>query len=89
MKYGIRVGLRVGNIRWLDRTVFLLGPGHIGTIVRAEPDMIAVRMDVYMPGAEDWGNEFQLTPDDLGFDYEEGQTFTTLEDLFHYFFLGD
>jgi hypothetical protein len=90
MQYGIRCGLRVGNHRWLDRWPnFQLEPGHIGTIVRADSDMIAVRMHVHMPGAEEWNNEFQLTPDDLGFEYEGGQIFATLEDLFHYFFRGD
>src|SRR5215472_10613904 len=54
-----------------------------------DPQMIAVRMDVHMPGAEEWKNEFQLTPDDLGFLYEGGQVFDALEDLFHYFFSAD
>jgi hypothetical protein len=90
MKYGIRPGLRVGNHRCLDRwPSFSLEPGYIGTIVRADPQMIAVRMDVHMPGAEEWNNEFQLTPDDLEFTYEGGLVFDALEDLFHYFFSGD
>ena len=90
MKYGIRPGLNVENHRWLDRRPnFVLEPGHTGTIVRADSDMIAVRMHVSMPGAEEWNNEFQLTPDDLGFEYEGGHVFATLEDLFHYFFRGD
>jgi hypothetical protein len=86
----IQPGLRVGNHRWLDRRPnFELKPGHSGTIVRAEPEFIAVHMDTYMEGAEEWNNEFQLIPDDLGFEYENGQMFDNLEDLFFYFFQGD
>ena len=90
MNYDIRPGLRVRNHRCLARWPdFSLEPGHIGTIVRADPEMIAVRMDVHMPGAEQWNNEFQLTPDDLNFTFEGGRTFDTLEDLFYYFFSGE
>jgi len=89
MKYGIRTGLRAGNHRWVDRGVFLLPPGNVGTIIRADKRMIAILIDAYVPGAEDWNNEIQFTPDDLGFEYDGGQIFTNLEDLFNYYFLAD
>ena len=86
----IRPGLPVGNYRWLDRwPCFQLEPGYIGTIVRSEPDFIAVRMHTHIEGAEEWNNEFHLTPSDLEMSYEGGQTFETLEELFFYFFQGD
>jgi hypothetical protein len=88
MLYGIRTGLRAGNHRWVDRGCFQLPPGHVGTIVRADKHMIAILIDAYMPGSEDWDNEIQFTPDDLDFEYE-GKIFVHLEDVFHYYFSAD
>lgn len=38
---------------------FLAAAGLTGEVVVAEPDLISVRMDEHLPGAEAWENEIE------------------------------
>lgn len=60
-KEGARVILR----RDFDRYPHFIAPyGARGTVVEANKELIAVRMDEYLPGAEGWGNEVHVMVDD-------------------------
>jgi hypothetical protein len=46
---------------------FLIDGGATGTITEATVSLIALRMDEFVPGAEDWDNELCWTSDDGDF----------------------
>jgi hypothetical protein len=53
----IFVGLRVRLIRPVDRFPFFLAPaGVTGEVVQAAPDLIRVKLDEPLHGAEEWSN---------------------------------
>lgn len=82
------LGMRVRSKRVLDWfplfTIDVIGV--TGIVSRADADMIAVRLDEYVPGAEEWKNEYQITPDDTRCEYEGARVFTTLQEVFNFFF---
>lgn len=56
----IREGARVVLARAVERYPhFLAAAGLTGEVVVAEPDLISVRMDEQLPGAEAWENEIE------------------------------
>lgn len=49
---------RVVLVRDVERYPFFIAPkGSTGTIVHADAEMIAIRLDEFLPGAEEWDNE--------------------------------
>lgn len=60
------VGRRVELVRDVERYPdFIAERGRTGTIVRWEPDMIAVRMDEPLKGSEEWDNQVHWNYDDV------------------------
>lgn len=56
----IREGDRVVLARAVERYPHFLAPaGLTGEVVVAEPELVSVRMDERLPGAEAWENEIE------------------------------
>lgn len=51
---------------------FLIEKGATGTVVEASTSLIALRMDDFVPGAEEWDNELCWTDEDGAFFAEPG-----------------
>jgi len=51
---------------------FLIDEGATGTVVEASATLIALRMDEFVPGAEEWDNELCWTDEDAAFFAEPG-----------------
>jgi hypothetical protein len=64
------IGARAQLRRRVDRFPhFAIEAGATGTITDVTDELVAMRIDSYVPGAEDWGNELCWTP-------EEGEALT-------------
>lgn len=63
--YAAMRGLRV-TVRYdLDRAGVLVPEGSTGTIGYASHDYVAVRLDEWVPGLEEWGNHVIVTDGDV------------------------
>lgn len=51
---------------------FLIEAGATGTVVEVSASLIALRMDDFVPGAEEWDNELCWTDEDGAFFAEPG-----------------
>ena len=60
------VGSRGRLRRSVDRFPhFVAQAGATGTVTEATDSLIALRLDEFLPGAEEWDNEVCWTPDDI------------------------
>jgi S-adenosylmethionine/arginine decarboxylase-like enzyme len=68
------VGTRVRLTRAVDRYPHFIAPeGATGTVVVSERgNIVAVRLDTHLPGAEDWSNEIHWSDDDLAAEPDPG-----------------
>ena len=64
-----KIGLREGDVvrtrRSVERGSFIVPKGELGTIVTLESDLLEVRIDEQIPGAEPWDNEVVWTVEDV------------------------
>jgi hypothetical protein len=70
------VGARARLSRIVDRYPhFCIDPGATGTITESDEQLICLRMDCHVEGAEEWDNEVCWTPEDGEFlDFDEPPT---------------
>src|SRR6266446_9475397 len=82
-----REGMRVCNVRYIDRhPYFLLNQiGLTGTVTSVEKHLILVKMDESISGCQEWDNAIQLTDDEFG-DHGNGVVIDSMIDLFYYYF---
>lgn len=58
-------GTRVVLTRAVERFPFFIArAGMAGTVIEATEDLVSVRMDEHLPGAEEWSNEIVWMPED-------------------------
>ena len=69
------VGSRARLLRVVERFPhFLIKEGATGRITEATESLIALRMDEFVPGAEEWDNELYWTQEDAEFAAVAGAT---------------
>ncbi len=72
-----RVGERVRLTQDVERYPHFIAPKGAEGVVVSEDDVYAVKLDVFVPGAEEWENEvhwYRLNGDDPGLDIERVQS---------------
>jgi hypothetical protein len=77
---GLRVKARIDQ----DRAMVVVPQGTTGVIIQwdAEHNYIAVRLDRYLPGLEEWDNEVVITDADDDVENEQGSCIRAFRDYF-------